>query len=328
VRRLLAAGVIAAALIAVSGSTATRGRVAGPCVTIEYLALLGRAESALTAVPPQPPAALTAVTEAEDLAPSSSQALAPIIAGLTATPPDVAGSIQRIDLIVTTLALPAGSACQVDSQAAQNLLHQVYASSVFAALDQNQPPSIFARIGEAVQWILSHLFGLLGQGGSILLGLIVLAGIMAFVIYRLRGVAGSRRVRTPDEPATAGNDPDGEWELALAAAQQGDHREAIRRAFRSALLEVADRRAQLNRAWTTREMLATLSADADLLAVVAPAAASFDKAWYGGETVGAADWEVARARCDAVRRVARRAAGAQRPGAQSPGARSPGAQTQ
>jgi hypothetical protein len=317
VRRLLAAGVIAAALIAVSGSTATRGRVAGPCVTIEYLALLGRAESALTAVPPQPPAALTAVTEAEDLAPSSSQALAPIIAGLTATPPDVAGSIQRIDLIVTTLALPAGSACQVDSQAAQNLLHQVYASSVFAALDQNQPPSIFARIGEAVQWILSHLLGVLGQGGSILLGLIVLAGIMAFVIYRLRGVAGSRRVRTPDEPATAGNDPDGEWELALAAAQQGDHREAIRRAFRSALLEVADRRAQLNRAWTTREMLATLSADADLLAVVAPAAASFDKAWYGGETVGAADWEVARARCDAVRRVARRAAGAQSPGARS-----------
>ena len=53
-------------------------------------------------------------------------------------------------------------------------------------------------------------------------------------------------------------------------------------------------------------MLATLSGDADLLAAVAPAAAAFDKAWYGDGPVGAADWEVARARCEAVRRVARR----------------------
>jgi hypothetical protein len=46
--------------------------------------------------------------------------------------------------------------------------------------------------------------------------------------------------------------------------------------------------------------------------VVAPAAASFDRAWYGGGPVGADDWEIARARCDAVRRVARRAVGAAR----------------
>jgi Domain of unknown function (DUF4129) len=74
------------------------------------------------------------------------------------------------------------------------------------------------------------------------------------------------------------------------------------------LLDVADRRAHLDRAWTTRELLATLSTDADLLAAVAPAAASFDTAWYGGGSVGAADWDLARARCEAVRRVARRAA--------------------
>ena len=227
-------------------------------------------------------------------------------------------SRQRIDLIVTTLALPAGSACHVDSRAAENALHQVYASSVFADLDQNQPPSIFARIGAAINWILSHLFGLLGSGGSILLGLLVLGAITAFVIYRLRGVAGGRRALASDEPATAGDDPDREWQLALAAAQRGDYREAIRRAFRSALLEVADRRAHLDRAWTTREMLATLSTDADLLAVVAPAAASFDRAWYGGEPVGAADWDVARARCEAVRRVARHAAGAPQPVSRPP----------
>ncbi len=183
----------------------------------------------------------------------------------------------------------------------------MYASSVFADLDQNQPPSLFERIGAAINWILSHLFGLLGSGGSILLGLLVLGAIAAFVVYRLRGVAGGRRALGSEEPATSGDDPDHEWQLALAAAQRGDHREGIRRAFRSALLEIADRRAHVDRAWTTRELLATLSVDADLLAVVAPAAASFDQAWYSGAPVGVEDWDIARGRCEAVRRVARHA---------------------
>ena len=305
-RRLLGAVVVGVSLIA-GGLPAVSAYAAGPCVTLEYLTLLGRAESALSAVPAQPPAALTALTEAEDLAPSSSSELAPIIAGLTTPSPDVAAGRQRIDRIVTTLALPAGSACNVDSRAAENALHQVYASSVFADLDQNRPPSIFEQIGAAINWILSHLFGLLGSGGSILLGLLVFGAITAFVVYRLRGVVGGRRALASDEPATRGDDPEHEWQLALTAAQRGDHREAIRRAFRSALLDVADRRAHLDRAWTTRELLATLSADAELLAVVAPAAASFDRAWYGRAPVGASDWDIARARCEAVRRVARRA---------------------
>jgi hypothetical protein len=307
VRRLLGAAVISVALVVGAVPAAVPAQAAGTCVTLEYLSLLGRAESALSAAPAQPQAALTALTEAADLAPSSSSELAPIIAGLSTSSPDVAGGRQRIDRIVTTLALPAGSACNVDSRAAENALHQVYASSVFADLDQNRPPSIFEQIGAAINWILSHLFGLLGSGGSILLGLLVLALIAAFVTYRLRGVAGGRRALRSDEPATSGDDPEREWQLALAAAQRGDYREAIRRAFRSALLDVADRRTHLDRAWTTRELLATLSVDAELLAVVAPAAASFDTAWYGRAAVGATDWDIARARCEAVRRVARRA---------------------
>ncbi|MFI5286736.1 MAG: hypothetical protein ACHQ4F_10500 [Candidatus Dormibacteria bacterium] len=310
-RRLLAALAICAALVTTAIGVAVPAVAAGPCVTLAFIGLLGRADNALTAAPAQAPAALTAVIQAEALAPSSRQELAPIIAELTGSPPDVIGARQRVNLIVETLALPAGSACNVDSRVAENLLHQVYASSVFADLDQNQPPSIFERIGAAINWIISHLFGLLGQGGSILLGLLVLAAIAGFIVYRLRGVIGGRQAAGSDEPATAGDDPEREWQLGLSAAQRGDYREAIRRVFRSALLDVADRRAHLDRAWTTREMLATLSSDADLLAVVAPAAASFDKAWYSGAAVAATDWEIARGRCEAVRRVARHAAGKQ-----------------
>jgi hypothetical protein len=307
VRRLLAGGVIATALLTVTASGSGPVTAATTCLTNTYIGLLDRAGSALAAVPPQPVAALTTLTQAEDLVPSTSPVLGPIISGLTATPPDLSGSRHGLDLLTTTLALPAGSACDVDSQAAQNLLHNVYASSVFADLDQKPAPSIIQQIGVAINWVLSHLYGLLGNGGSILLGLLVLAVIVAFVLYRLRGVAGGRRAAAAVEPATAGDDPEQEWRQALMAAQQGNYREAIRRAFRSALLDVTGRRARIDRAWTTREMLATLSGDADLLAAVAPAAAAFDRAWYGAEPVVAADWETARARCETVRRVARAA---------------------
>jgi hypothetical protein len=296
VRRLLAAFFVGAALTA-GVASASPAHAASTCVTLQYLMLIGGADNALSAVPAQPAAALTDLTQAEALAPSSGADLSPIVASLSATPPDIAGGKQRLDLLVQTLALPQGSVCHIDSQQAENDLHQVYASNVFADLDQNPPPSIFSRIGAVINWILTHLFDLLGSGGSIALGVIVLGG-----------VAGARRVTSAEEPASLGSDPDHEWQLALSAAQRGDYREAIRRSFRAALLEVADRRAHLDRAWTTREMLATLSTDADLLAVVAPAAASFDKAWYGGGPVDAADWDLARSRCEAVRRVARRAA--------------------
>ena len=312
-RRLLVAGLIGATLMTGAIASAPRSRAAGTCVTLAYVSLLQRAAAALAATPAQPFAALTAVTQAEDLAPSASVELAPIITRLTATPPDVVTSRQEVDLLSTTLALPRGSACDVGSQDAQNVLHQVYSSSVFADLDQNPTPSLIQRIGAAVNWLLSHLFGLLGSGGSILLGLLVLAVIAALVIYRLRGVLGGRRAQVSAEPATVGDDPEREWQLALAAAQRGDHREAVRRAFRSALLDVADRRTHLDRAWTTRELLATLSVDPDLVAAVAPAAASFDKAWYGRAPVDAAAWEIARGRCEAVRRVARRPAGTHAP---------------
>jgi hypothetical protein len=307
VRRLLAAFFAGIAVMA-GVVAASPTHAASSCVTLQYLSLLGGADNALSAVPAEPAAAVSDLTQAESLAPSARPDLSPIVATLSASPPDIATGKQAIALIVQTLALPAGSVCQVDSQQAENDLHQVYASSVFADLDQNQPPSIFSRIGAVINWILTHLFDLLGSGGSIALGVIVLGGLLAFVIYRLRGVAGSRRALGSEEPAAAGDDPDREWQLALAAAQRGDNREAIRRAFRSALLEVADRRTYIDRAWTTRELLATLSTDADLLAVVAPASASFDEAWYGGGTVDAADWDVARTRCEAVRRVARHAA--------------------
>ncbi len=118
--RLLVAAIGVAALMTTVASGSTHATAATNCLTTTYIGLLDQADSALAAVPVQPVAALTTLTQAEDLAPSTAPVLAPIIGGLTATPPDVAGSRQRLDVLTTTLALPAGSACDVDSQAAEN----------------------------------------------------------------------------------------------------------------------------------------------------------------------------------------------------------------
>ena len=62
----------------------------------------------------------------------------------------------------------------------------------------------------------------------------------------------------------------------------------------------------IDRAWTTREMLATLSADADLLAAARARGSRVRRGVVRRRgRSAAADWDVARARCEAVRRVAR-----------------------
>jgi hypothetical protein len=133
--------------------------------------------------------------------------------------------------------------------------------------------------------------------------------VAALVWWRVRAGVAAREARVGFEPAERGSDPDREWALALAAAARADHREAIRRAFRSALLETSARgRLHVDSAWTTRELLASAAHDADLVAQLVPAATTFDRAWYSGRSVSAADWETMRRRCDAIRRLARRRA--------------------
>ena len=81
-RRLLAAIFAGAAFVAGVASVAP-AQAASPCVTLQYLTLLGGADNALSAVPAQPAAALHDVMQAAALAPASSADLAPIIASLT-----------------------------------------------------------------------------------------------------------------------------------------------------------------------------------------------------------------------------------------------------
>lgn len=287
---------------------------AGPCVTLQYLTALSRADAAISATAPDPAGAAAILTNVEIATPAVRPTLTPIIDDLEARPPDVGDARAALDDLLQVLALPNGAACSLDPAPARAALHDVYASPVFANLDQKAAPSFLQQILNWIASLFSGVGSVLGTAGSIALGAVVLALALALAAWRLRGTLGSTAARIREQPEEDSDDPNREWTLADRAAARGDHREAIRRAFRSALLDVAWRgRLPVDASWTTRELLAAARGDADLLAALAPAAAVFDRAWYSGERVGEADWTLARARCEAVRSLARAKARAQAP---------------
>lgn len=290
--------------------SAPAGAAAQTGCPVGYLAAVSSAESALAATPPDTAGAVAALQRALAAYPSAS-VLGQVSGELQTTPPQTAAAKAWLDTIASTLALPPGTTCTADQRPALSTLHNVYASPVFANLDHkpagpNPVSQFLSWLASAIRWLLSHLTGALGTGGTIALGTVLLGIALTLAAWKLRGVLGGRvaSMSAGVEPDT--NDPNREWDLAGAAARRGDYREAIRRAFRSALLTVADKgRLAVDPAWTTHELLAATVGDAGLLAALAPAAALFDRAWYSGDLVTAPDWEHAKARCQAVRDLAR-----------------------
>ena len=276
------------------------------CPALQYLAGLRQADADLSPASPDAAAAAAVLHKLLAAYPAATRTLTPAIDDLGASPADVADARVTIADAVNVLALPAGATCAVDREPARASLDQVYASPVFAKLDQKTGPSLLGQIFAWISSLFRHVGDFLGTAGSILAGSVALLLALAFAWWRLRGVFGSRSASIGVEPAGDTDDPAREWTMAARAAALGDHREAIRRAFRSVLLDVAARgRLRVDPTWTTRELLAATRGDASLLAALAPAAAGFDRAWYSGRAVTPADWEQARARCEAVRAAAR-----------------------
>ena len=317
-RRACAAVAIALAIAAESCVIAGAAGTAATCPAQRYLASLAAVETALAHTPADAAGARSQLEAALQADSRLVQVLVPIIGDLSVSPPDLGDARTRLSTLTGTLALPPGATCHVDDSAL-GTLHDVYRSPVFANIDQNQQSGFFQQVGQFLLNLLQKigsLFGhaagalgnALGLGGSLALTSALLVLVLAAAWWRLRGNLAGRAAVAAAEPGDVARDPDAEWSLALAAAARQDYREAIRRAFRSALLDVAWRgRLRIDATWTTRELLQSAAGDADLVTLLAPAAAVFDRAWYSGRAVSGADWEVLRARCEAIRDLARRA---------------------
>jgi hypothetical protein len=307
--RLALAAMLGMGLAVSTGSTAA---LAAACPALDYQAALASAATVLQQNPPDLTAAQRLINTLLAANPGSRDVLQPVTADLDAAPPNIADAELRLSSMSATLAYPRGSVCNENAAAARGALHDVYAAPEFRHLDDPVQQSPIAGILDAIGNLLDRGAGALGPAGAVLLTVAVLGVSLALAWRRWHGSAALRGAAV-DEPAAPGDDPDAEWQAAERAAAAGDYREAVRRAFRSALVEVAVRgRVRIDAAWTTRELLRRIDAPGDVLVGLAAAAAVFERAWYSGVAVTADDWTRATERCAAVRRLAREAGAAAR----------------
>ena len=233
-------------------------------------------------------------------------ALDPIISDLQSG--DIAGAERLLGTEVATLQTPGASGCGTETSHERQALSGVYHSPTFANLDQPPSPDWAQQLLDDIASFLGRVVGTLGPLGTILLAALVLAVVVAIAAWRVRQVIASGPDPTVD-PGTvpAGSDAEVEWAGALAASERGDFREAVRRAFRSALASLVQRgRLPVQPAWTTPELLAHARGDAELSARLGPAAAGFDRAWYSEAPVDADRWEELRGECQAIRALSGR----------------------
>ncbi len=253
-----------------------------------------------------PPETAAEQLNALALSDGAAPALDPVILDLQSGA--AAAALRRLDALAGTLRPRSGGDCSAPYDAgAREKLAGVYRSPALANLDRPPAPNWVQQILNAIGNFLQALTQRLGTPLSLALGLGLLALVAAVGAWRIGKVVGWRREPQPGRGIVqpAAPDADGEWRSAVQAAASGDFREAIRRAFRSALLSLSGRgRLAVDPAWTTTELLASAGQDRELLAPLAAAAGGFDVAWYSGERVSDADWEAARDHCQAVRLLA------------------------
>ena len=297
-------GALAGALLGLAPASS----VAAPgCPALAYQAAVARAAAAVGATPPDLSTARNAVSTA--LSVGGAAVLGPVRDDLAASPPALDDAAQRLAAIAGALGYPAGATCNEDGGAALAQLHGVYAGPDFRRLDAGTGTGVLQSVVDAIGSLVSHISSFLGVGGALAV-LAVLAVLVAVVVGRRTRAAALRHAAIAPDALPVGDDPGAEWRAAGAAARRGDHREAVRRAFRGTLLEVARQSTGgLDPAWTTRELLDRLDVPAHVVVALAAAASSFDRAWYSGEAVTPADWETARSRCEAVRAALRSRAG-------------------
>ena len=284
------------------GATALLGGavpVSASGCSADYVAQLGQVRTDLEAgsSPPVVEQQLQALASAD----GATAALDPIIADLRSG--DLAGAERLLGTEIATLQAPAASGCGPETSHQRQALSGVYGSPTFANLDQPPPSNWFQQLLTDIGSFVGHVVGFLGPLWAILLAALVLAVVLAIAGWRIRRVIASGREPTLDPgdvPADA--DAEVEWAGALAASERGDFREAVRRAFRSALVSLVQRgRLPVQPAWTTPELLAHARGDPELSARLGPAAAGFDRAWYSEAPVDADRWEELRGQCQAIR---------------------------
>ena len=159
-----------------------------------------------------------------------------------------------------------------------------------------------------IRWLAARFEGSAGNGSVpgwlfLLLGGLVVAGLGALLLGAFAGnVVGGARVAAalirPRASAMA------TWARAQALAESGAYRAAVHELCLATLLTLDERHLLRYRAdLTNREHLMMAHRNSALTAALAPLVEAYDRLWYSGADVGAAEWAAFLPLADAARAV-------------------------
>lgn len=221
-----------------------------------------------------------------------------------------------------------GAVAQIDASANDNTAARLaILKEVLARPEFNTPQSLWDRFWQWLENLLDEWLpnssSMVGAGWLSLLirlipwgiAIVVLAVVLWLLSYWLQRILRSfvtdARITTladdDDMPATAAE----ARQQAHAAAQSGHYRDAVRRLYLAALLQLAEHDLiTYERSLTNREVLVRVPNDSPIRPHLEPVIATFDQVWYGVREPDLATFHAYEQEIDTLAAIAARTAAA------------------
>ncbi len=189
------------------------------------------------------------------------------------------------------------------------LLENILARPPFVQA-QSALPSWLEDILRRTMRFLDRLFDNAAHGVFDARDFIVLLGLGLVVVVLLYFLRGLRRNFVPEEALTslaqthAARTPGEAFNHTQQFINQGDYRNAARQLYLATLLLLDQRgKIKFDPTLTNREYLQQTAADARVSAALAPIIETFDRVWYGFETITPTEFDAYRARVEQVKEL-------------------------
>jgi hypothetical protein len=248
----------------------------------------------------------------------------------TPTPSSDTTVTDTIAVVLTprdaALARLRGAAAQIDHSASDNTTARLeLLQEILARPEFNTPMSLWDRFWQWLRNLLSRWLpdSEAGSGNGLLAWLVravpwvISVGIVAVITWLmtywmqrlLRSFVKDARL----DKAAAGNDlPRSAAEArqqARTAAQTGQYRDAVRRLYLAALLQLSELNLiHFERSLTNREVLTSVAADSPIRSHLEPVVDTFDQVWYGVQEPDQATFDAYEQEIDQLAAAATRAA--------------------
>lgn len=204
------------------------------------------------------------------------------------------------------LAMEAPPPAEISPTTARASLDEILARREFAGATG---PTPFERLEQRViRWLFGWLSRLLqrlhisAKMGNRLAWTFIVIVFLLIVYWAYRAVSTrTQRIEMPSAEPSEPHDSRTWASEALAAAERGEYREAIRCAYWAAIVRLEDKKIlSRDRSRTPRESLRLLHAHAQEQGLLRDLTTRFELAWYGYRTASAADWSGAKTQLEKI----------------------------